>query len=393
MFAWVSTATIASHPMLVQIRLTAKGQSQNSDILGKECVDELIPAVVTSPASLFDKLFTLHPGSAGPKVLAVPPNCRGQPSELNVTTVLATIDAGPKRIAANTLLKPRRAQSFKLFNPSKDNTTRAEQIEFGYGRAGDTPLMGDWNGAKGGPCRTSEHADTVGVYRRGTFYLRNSNCPGGADFVVRYGRPGDRPLVGDWNGDGIDTVGVKRGNVFYLRNRNDSGPPDLVVRLRFADPGDTPLIGDWNGHGTDTIGVRHGNVFSLVYRLPHRGRIDRPDVEFAYGEPSDTPVAGDWGGDRRDTVGVHRGRVFYLRSSNRVPTKRNKRIHHDLAPFPYADAGDKVLVGDWDGDGVDEVGVLQGLRLCNAKDCGLQDWNSPEEEGAELRAFRRREAS
>ncbi len=66
---------------------------------------------------------------------------------------------------------------------------------------------------------------TLGLFRpsAATFFLKNQNISGVADLNVPYGVAGDRPLVGDWNGDGRDTVGIHRQGVFYLRNANSSG--------------------------------------------------------------------------------------------------------------------------------------------------------------------------
>ena len=55
---------------------------------------------------------------------------------------------------------------------------------------------------------------------------------------VGFGDPGDIPIVGDWNGDGIDTIGVVRGNTWYLRNSNTTGVAD--VTFTFGDAGDRP---------------------------------------------------------------------------------------------------------------------------------------------------------
>jgi hypothetical protein len=41
--------------------------------------------------------------------------------------------------------------------------------------------------------------DTIGVYRNGTFYLRNSNSIGFADIVFALGIPGDVPIAGNWD--------------------------------------------------------------------------------------------------------------------------------------------------------------------------------------------------
>ncbi len=60
-----------------------------------------------------------------------------------------------------------------------------------------------------------------------------------------YGNAGDKPVAGDWNGDGIDSVGIYRGGVFYLRNSNTQGVADIV--FAFGNAGDDPLAGDWDG--------------------------------------------------------------------------------------------------------------------------------------------------
>lgn len=39
-------------------------------------------------------------------------------------------------------------------------------------------------------------------------------------------------------------------------------------------------------------------------------------LTFNYGMPSDIPLVGDWDGNGNDTVGVYRNSKFYLRNSN-----------------------------------------------------------------------------
>jgi hypothetical protein len=47
-----------------------------------------------------------------------------------------------------------------------------------------------------------------------------------------YGATSDRPVVGDWDGNGTYTVGVVRSRTFYLRNRTGGGK--LSAALGFA---------------------------------------------------------------------------------------------------------------------------------------------------------------
>jgi peptidoglycan/xylan/chitin deacetylase (PgdA/CDA1 family) len=173
-------------------------------------------------------------------------------------------------------------------------------LVFRYGRAGDLPVMGDWNG---------DGVTTPGVVRGRTWYLRNSRSAGVADIVFRYGRIGDVPVVGDWNGDGVDTAGVVRGTTWMLRNSNTVGAAD--VTFPYGRTGDVPVVGDWNRNGVSTPGVVRGATWYLRNRLSGGAA----DVTFAYGRAGDVPVTGDWNGDGRTTTGVVRGATWYLRNT------------------------------------------------------------------------------
>jgi uncharacterized repeat protein (TIGR03803 family) len=125
-------------------------------------------------------------------------------------------------------------------------------------------------------------------------------------------------------------------------------------------------------YGTTTSGGVHdgGTVFALVnplwkgsdtpgiYRdsdrqwyLKNSNAPGFSDLEFPYGDPSDLAVVGDWDGDGIDTVGIYRGNTFYLRNSN---TAGNA----DLV-IEFGAPGDVPIAGDWDGDGIDTIGVYR----------------------------------
>ena len=124
-------------------------------------------------------------------------------------------------------------------------TTGVATSSMGFGNPGDVPLVGDWNG---------DGIDGLGVFRNGVWYLRNALTPGGADIAFAFGNPGDVPVVGDWNGDGIDTIGVFRQGQWFLRNQNTTGPADLS--FSYGSPGDVPRVGKWTaGAKSDTAGV------------------------------------------------------------------------------------------------------------------------------------------
>ncbi len=86
------------------------------------------------------------------------------------------------------------------------------------------------------------------------------------------------------------------------------------------------------------------------------------DVELVYGMPGDRGLGGDWDGDGVDTIGVFRQGMFLLRNSNITGVA-------DLS-FAFGIATDLPVVGDWNGDGVVTAGVYRNgiffLRNSNA---------------------------
>jgi Glycosyl hydrolase family 26 len=185
---------------------------------------------------------------------------------------------------------------------------------FFFGNPGDIAFSGDWN---------CDGIDTPGLYRQsdGYVYLRNSNSQGVADVTFYFGNPGDYPLSGDFNGDGCDTVSIYRPSEarFFIINdlgSNDGGLGAADFSFLFGNQGDKPFVGDFNGDGIDTVGL-HRESTGLVY-FRNSNSTGVADNQFIYGDPGDKIVAGDWDGDGDDTIGVYRpsNGMFYLRNSN-----------------------------------------------------------------------------
>ena len=150
----------------------------------------------------------------------------------------------------------------------------------------EIPIAGDWDG---------NGSDTIGVFRAGTWYLRNTNSSGGVDASFDWGSIHDVPVTGDWDGDGTDTIGVFRNGTFYLRNSNSSGGVDLVVETGL--PGGVPLAGDWDGDGVTTVGLWESGRLSTT-GVPSYSAFSQwaspsstsPSVTFSWGIATDVPV-------------------------------------------------------------------------------------------------------
>ena len=250
----------------------------------------------------------------------------------------------------------------------------AADLNFRYGDAAeedDIPVAGDWDG---------DGDDSVGVFRKtiGTFLMRNSNSSGDADANAAFYQSTDVPLAGNWDGDADDTTGVFRpsNNTFYLRNTNNP-TTDITVAYGAAQApyNDIPLVGDWDGDGDDTIGVYRRQTATFLLR--NSNTAGSPDISVAYGTPSsptdDVPVVGDWDGDGDDTIGVYRRstNTWLLRNSN---TAGSAQI---TAPFGtgIASGGYQQIPvpGDWDNNNTDTPGIQEAA--CTGDSCPLtRDW-------------------
>ena len=157
---------------------------------------------------------------------------------------------------------------------------------------------------------------------------------------------------------------------------------DITDNDTITDASNNPLGGAGAGNGNyvsgesytlikvfdkDTVGVfRPSN--GVIY-LKNFNVTGIADVALNYGIGGDYPVTGDWNGDGIDTIGVYRGNTFYLRNSNTVG-------YADVT-FNFGSAGDQPIAGDWDGDGTDTIGVYDSstftFYLRNSNTAGPPD--------------------
>jgi hypothetical protein len=123
------------------------------------------------------------------------------------------------------------------------------------------------------------------------------------DHVFHYGTPGDVPITGDWNGDGIQAIGVYRDGQWNLDLNGDGRFTDTDAAFAFGRPGDLPVVGDFNGDGVDEIGIyRDGH---WILDINGNRQIDAHDTVFELGGYGDVPVVGDWDGDGIDDPGTY----------------------------------------------------------------------------------------
>ncbi|MET3738791.1 glycoside hydrolase family 25 protein [Faecalicatena orotica] len=97
-----------------------------------------------------------------------------------------------------------------------------------------------------------------------------------------------------------------------------------------------------------TLAVRRGNEYHFKYSLADGAA----DLIINYGYKNDEILVGDWDGDGIDTLCVRRGNTYYFKNS----------LSGGMADVVvnYGRSSDEVYVGDWNGDGIDTLCVRRG---------------------------------
>ncbi len=145
-----------------------------------------------------------------------------------------------------------------------------------------------------------------------------------------------------------ETLAVRRGNTFYVSYDNTSTTAD--VTFNYGKSTDEVLVGDWDGDGVDTIAVRRGTKYyflnTTMENLSDGGEYTAEKV-LSYGKSTDEVLVGDWDGDGMDTLCVVRDNVYYFTNNLTSNTAATK--------LTIGTGSETKLAGDWDGDGIDTI--------------------------------------
>ena len=186
--------------------------------------------------------------------------------------------------------------------------------------------------------------DDLGVVDEdtGIWYLRDASTGDTTSFY--YGNPRDTPFVGDWDCDGVDTPGLYRQSDGYVYLRNENTQGNAHTTFFFGNPGDVPIPGDFNGDGCDTVSVYRPSLarFFIINTLGEDGKgLGAADSGFSFGNPGDSPLVGDWDGDLVDGVGV-------VRPSAAIAYLTNSLFADAPTTVVSFDRDDQPVAGTWD---------------------------------------------
>lgn len=197
--------------------------------------------------------------------------------------------------------------------------------------------------------------------------LWNGVGGGDDDAVMNAAAGAGNMILGDWNGDGVADAGKQVGTSYSIDlNGNKvwdgNGGGDRNSNFGAAFGAGTAVVGDWDGDGSDDIGtyVAGTNTFYLDANgngVWNGGGAGGDIVSaFAAFAGAGVPVIGDWNDDGEDDIGRYVGTSFYLDMNGNGVWDGNvggDRVTNFAASFGTA----TPIVGDWDGDGDDEIGA------------------------------------
>jgi hypothetical protein len=167
--------------------------------------------------------------------------------------------------------------------------------------------------------------NTYGVYRDGQWLLDNGTgrwqgCNVDGDLCGGpFGAAGDQPITGNWVGSTNTLREIKLGTY-------------------------RPSTQRWHWDNGD-------NLFNGCGSYPSVDKCAGP-----FGLATDQAVAGDWNGNGKAQGGVFRRSTgqWFLDNGNNVW----EGCGVDLCACCFGMEGDRAAVGDWDGNGIDDIGVF-----------------------------------
>ena len=192
---------------------------------------------------------------------------------------------------------------FYILN-SGDNTFRSEQ----FGAPGDDPsIVGDFDGD--GKADPAVYRNAVGA-QQSAFYYRPSSQPGVNFNTILWGANGDKPMRGDFDGDGKQDAAVFRpsNNTWYvLQSSNNQPRYDL-----WGAASDKFVNADYDGDGKTDLAVFRDGTWDIKQSSDNQPRYE------VFGLAADKLVPADYDGDGKADVAVFRNGTWYILQSSNV---------------------------------------------------------------------------
>ena len=227
--------------------------------------------------------------------------------------------------------------------------------------------------------------DELGAYRPsdGSWSLDSSGGqtfnPATDQVFFSFSPPGVIGVAGDWTGSGTSKIGDFSNGVWHL-DLNDNGVLDPGETFQFGQAGDQPVVGDWNGDGKTDLGVFRaapdGITGEFILDTNEDHVMGPGDETFTFGLATDRIVIGDWDGQGKDEVGVFRDAASYIPADAgdavfSLDFSNQHTFNSSSEVFVFGLVSDGVVIGDWNGSGTSKVGVYRSAAAFGAPGTAL----------------------
>lgn len=185
----------------------------------------------------------------------------------------------------------------------------------------------------------------------GAFYILNSST---STFRIEtFGLAGDILTVGDWDGDAKADISVYRNgaaagqqSIFFYRGSLNN-PLNNITYLPWGLNGDRPLNGDFDGDGRRDLAVYRPSDDLWYIRQSSNDAVRYE----SWGVDSDVFIPADFDGDGKSDLALFRpsANMWLVRNSS------NSAIRF----VTFGAIGDIPAVGDYDGDGVNDFAFFR----------------------------------
>ncbi|MGB7922761.1 MAG: VCBS repeat-containing protein [Pyrinomonadaceae bacterium] len=182
----------------------------------------------------------------------------------------------------------------------------------------------------------------------GTWYVLNS--VDGTMAAQMWGQAGDKPVPGDYDGDGRTDVAVRRGNTWYIKTSSSSAETPIITQ-QWGNAADLAAQGDYDGDGkTDIATFRPSDATWSILRSS-QAEEDATTITQQWGEGGDLPLSGDFDGDAITDFATFRpGDMIWRIFSS---------FDNSTITQQWGLSTDKPAPGDYDGDGKMDIAVVR----------------------------------
>mgnify|MGYP003392389895 CR=1 FL=1 len=215
------------------------------------------------------------------------------------------------------------------------------QTQHNWGAATDKPVQGDFDGD--GKTDFTVFRPTDGIW-----YIVNSST--GTLSYVNFGLSTDTPMAADFDGDGRSDQAVFRadnstGNATWFINQSSGAG---VISQPFGLNADKPAPADFDGDGRADINVWRDSNYTFYTLFSTTNAVG----SVVLGSSAGQPVPADYDGDGKANYAVKVGNVWAILNSNYTP----------MSPVTWHDASDTAVQNDYDGDGIVDIAVWRPVE-------------------------------